>query len=228
MLVDAMRLSRTSRGAAAARWALPLGVLAGLAAALLMLLPAPARAGCGGVERARPRKHVNPGGKAPLAIGDSVMLLAIPDLARSGYKVNARGCRQWSEGLGVLRYYKRHRRLPHLVVMALGADWVITGQDVRRTLHVMGKKRVLGLVVPRELGGGTSHDADAVRHAWRAHQKRVVLLDWVRYGKGHPSWFQPDGLHLTFTGAGRFARLLAKALPFAIPGEFPRGAHYPR
>jgi hypothetical protein len=223
-----MRLSRTSRGAAAARWALPLGVLAGLAAALLMLLPAPARAGCGGVERARPRKHVNPGGKAPLAIGDSVMLLAIPDLARSGYKVNARGCRQWSEGLGVLRYYKRHRRLPHLVVMALGADWVITGQDVRRTLHVMGKKRVLGLVVPRELGGGTSHDADAVRHAWRAHQKRVVLLDWVRYGKGHPSWFQPDGLHLTFTGAGRFARLLAKALPFAIPGEFPRGAHYPR
>jgi len=228
MLVDAMRLSRTSRGAAAARWALPLGVLAGLAAALLMLLPAPAQAGCGGVERARPRKHVNPGGKAPLAIGDSVMLLAIPDLARSGYKVNARGCRQWSEGLGVLRYYKRHRRLPHLVVMALGADWVITGKDVRRTLQVMGKKRVLGLVVPRELGGGTSHDADAVRHAWRAHQKRVVLLDWVRYGKGHPSWFQPDGLHLTFTGAGRFARLLAKALPFAIPGEFPRGAHYPR
>lgn len=228
MLVDAMRLSPTSRGAAVARLALPLVALASLAAALLMLLPAPAQAGCGGVERARPRKHVNPGGKAPLAIGDSVMLLAVPDLARSGYKVNARGCRQWSEGLAVLRDYKRRGSLPHLAVMALGADWVITRDDVRKALHVMGKKRVLGLVVPRELGGGTSHDADAVRHAWRAHQKRVVLLDWVRYGKGHPSWFQPDGLHLTFTGADRFAHLLAKALPFAVPGEFPRGAHYPR
>jgi len=209
-----------------ARAALPLGVFAGLVAALSMLLPAPAEAGCGAVERARPRKHVNPGGKAPLAIGDSVMLLAIPDLARSGYKVNARGCRQWSEGLAVVRDYKRHGHLPHLVVMALGADWVITRDDVRRTLHLMGKKRVLGLVVPRELGGGTSHDADAVRHAWRAHQKRVVLLDWVRYGKGHPSWFQPDGLHLTFTGADRFAHLLGKALPFAAPGQFPQCAHY--
>jgi hypothetical protein len=180
------------------------------------------------VESARAKKKVNPGGKAPLAIGDSVMLLAIPELTRAGYRVNARGCRQWSEGMGLIREFKRHGRLSHLVVVALGADWVITGHDIRQALHLLGKRRVLGLVVPRELGGGTSHDAVAVVNGWSAHKKRVVLLNWVSYSRGHGSWFQPDGLHLTFKGAARFARLLGMAVPYAKTGAFPEGAHYPR
>ena len=53
---------------------------------------------CGGVEQEKPRKDVNLG-RAPIAIGDSPMLLALPDLADEGYRANARGCRQWPEGL---------------------------------------------------------------------------------------------------------------------------------
>ena len=34
------------------------------------------------------------------------------------------------------------------------------------------------------------------------------MLDWVRFSNGHPAWFQPDGLHLTFDGAAALARLL--------------------
>jgi len=229
MLDHAMRMGAPAGGGTRPRVRAILPVLAAAAlVAVLLLPPAPATAGCGGVQSARAKKKVNPGGKAPLAIGDSVMLLAIPELSRAGYQVNARGCRQWAEGMGVIRFFKRHHRLPHLVVVALGADWVITGHDIRQALHVLGKRRVLGLVVPRELGGGTSHDAVAVVNGWRTHEKRVVLLNWVSYSRGHGSWFQPDGLHLTFKGAARFARLLGMAVPYAKTGAFPQGAHYPR
>ena len=210
------------------------GVQRSFAAALVVgllggaVLADGAVAACGGVETAKPRRNVNPGGKAPLAIGDSVMLFAVPSLGRIGYQANARGCRAWDEGLSVMRKYKRRGRLPHLITIALGADWVITKQDIRRALHIAGKRRVLALVTPRETGGGQSSDAGNVRWAYRRFSKRVMLLDWVLYGRGHGSWFQPDGLHLTFSGAAAYTKLMGKALRFAEAGEFPRGAKFPR
>src|SRR4051812_28440521 len=116
-----------------------------LAVALVLLLPmlsAPrASAGCGGVETASPKHKVAP--RPPLAIGDSSMLLALPALARVGYKVNARGCRQFSEGLSVLRDARRRHRLPHLAVLALGADASISAGQIARAKKVMGPKRKL-------------------------------------------------------------------------------------
>jgi hypothetical protein len=187
----------------------------------------PARGACGGVETARPVKKVNPGGHAPLAIGDSTMLLALPNLARAGYQANARGCRTIEEGLDVIRGYKRQGRLPHLVAIALGADATLSSGQMETAFRLIGPRRVLGLVTPIELGGGTSNDADVVRAAAKRHPKRSVLLDWVSFSSGHGEWFQPDGLHLTFAGAAGFAKLLGRAIPFAKPGKFPNGAHYP-
>jgi hypothetical protein len=194
--------------------------IAALATAALLAAPALAAA-CGGTETAKARKTVNPDGRAPLAIGDSTMLLALPDLARIGYQVNARGCRQITEGLDVIRDYKRRGALPHLVVIALGADASISSSEMEAAFRLVGPKRVLGLVTPIELGGGTSSDADVVRAAVKRHPKRAVLLDWVAYSSGHPEWFQPDNLHLTFDGAAGFARLFREALPYAKAGEHP-------
>jgi hypothetical protein len=191
-------------------------LLLALAASTLLLIPATAEAGCGGTQwkaAAKRPKH----GRPPLAIGDSTMLLAMDNLSRAGYNVNAHGCRGWEEGLGVLRARRAHPGLPHLVVIALGADFTISRHDIWRALRIIGPDHVLGLVTPRELGGGSGSDAVHCRQAAAHYKKRVVLLDWVRYSSGHGSWFQPDGLHLTYTGARAFARLFKKALPFAQP-----------
>jgi hypothetical protein len=189
----------------------------GLAVALAGVLPlfgaAEARAGCGGVETASPKHKVAP--RPPLAIGDSSMLLALPALAHVGYKVNARGCRQFAEGLRLLRDARRHHQLPHLVVLALGADASITGGQIQQAEKILGPKRKLGLVTPRELGGGESNDARVIRNAGQRDPDRVKVLDWVHYSAGHSSWFQPDGLHLTFGGANAFAWLLKKLIPLA-------------
>jgi hypothetical protein len=178
----------------------------------LLWVPA-AHAGCGGVETARPKHKVAP--RPPLAIGDSSMLLALPALARVGYKVNARGCRQFSEGLRLLRQTRRAHRLPHVVVLALGADASVTGGQIEQAKKILGPKRKLGLVTPRELGGGESNDAQVIRNAGQRDPEHVKVLDWVHYSAGHSNWFQPDGLHLTFSGAKAFARLLKKLIPLA-------------
>jgi hypothetical protein len=169
------------------------------------------------VETAAPKHKVAP--RPPLAIGDSSMLLALPALARVGYRVNARGCRQFPEGLSVLRDARRHHRLPRLAVLALGADASISARQISRARKIMGPKRKLGLVTPRELGGGESNDAKVIRNAGQRDPQHIKVLDWVRYSAGHSSWFQPDGLHLTFSGAKAFARLLKKLIPLARGGK---------
>jgi hypothetical protein len=183
-----------------------------------MIAPPAANAGCGGVEIATPKHKVAP--RPPLAIGDSSMLLALPALARVGYKANARGCRQFAEGLRILRDARRAHQLPHLVVLALGADATVTGRQIDQAKKILGPKRKLGLVTPRELGGGESNDAQVIRNAGQRDPQRIKVLDWVHYSAGHSSWFQPDGLHLTFSGAKAFARLLKKLIPIAkTPGH---------
>src|SRR5262245_4619860 len=132
-----------------------------LAIALAALLPATwtpaARAGCGGVETARPKHKVAP--RPPLAIGDSSMLLALPALSRVGYKVNARGCRQFSEGLSVLRDARRRHRLPRLAVLALGGDASVSVRQLSQAQKILGPKRRLSLAPPRRRDSGAGSAA---------------------------------------------------------------------
>jgi hypothetical protein len=175
---------------------------------------APAQADCGGIVTSYPRDwHHNY--RPPLVIGDSTMILAVPHIARHGMQANARGCRQWREGMDIVRRRRSADSLPHLVVMALGANWVITRSDIEAAVRLLGPKRVLGIVVPREEGGGTSSDAYNVRRAGRRHRNRVKVLDWPRYSSRHGGWFSGDGLHMSHDGAAAFARLVARLKPFA-------------
>jgi hypothetical protein len=142
-------------------------------------------------------------------VGDSTMIFAVPYLAQHRMQANARGCRMWREGMDLLRARKRSHSLPHLVVMGLGANWVISRGDIEAAVRLLGPKRVLGLIAPREEGGGTSSDAYNVRRAGRRHRNRVKVLDWPRYSAGHGNWFSGDGLHMSYTGASAYARFIA-------------------
>jgi hypothetical protein len=160
------------------------------AAGVLVAIPATAHAACGGVEAAPSTRDVAKG-PDPVAIGDSVMLLAVNRLARVGFDVNAQGCRQWRQGQAILRRKKRHHRLPRLVVMALA------------------------IVTPREPNGIYSGDAKRIRAAGRAHPRRIKVIDWVRHSRGHGGWFGPDGIHLTYTGVTNYVRFIRRSLRWA-------------
>ena len=178
----------------------------------------PAVAACGGVMHFRALSDRSPG-RPPLAVGDSVMLGAADELAAEGFEVDTRGCRQMSEGLDLLRARRHEGRLPEVVVMALGANWVITPGDIRHALAILGRRRTLVLVTPRESGGGAGSDARTVRDAGRRYPRRVSVLDWVARSAGHDEWFAGDGLHLGPAGAHAFARLLNEAFDLIAPLE---------
>jgi hypothetical protein len=181
------------------------------AVAVAAMLPAAAHA-CDA------QKHVAAGhGRQPLAIGDSVMLGAVAPLARAGFEVDAKGCRQMRQGIDILRRRRRARTLPAVVVVALGTNASITRRDIRAALRVIGPRHTLALVTPRELGGGSGADAAAVRSAGRRFPGRVVVVDWVRYSGGHGAWFAGDGIHLSAAGARGMTRLLRRAVTPPCP-----------
>ena len=193
------------------------GALAGLLVAMLVIAPA-AEAACGNAESRDPRKDVD--GPPALAIGDSPMLLAVDNLAEAGFRPNARGCRQYPEGLQLIRQVKRRGNLPRLVIVALGSNGFVSQGQLREARRlVVGdnrhKKRYLGVVTPRESGGGSSSDATRVRQFAAETGRHVRLLDWVKRSAGHPNWFQPDGLHLTYSGAAAMTRFFSRLLPLA-------------
>jgi hypothetical protein len=181
-------------------------------------------AGCGGVVSAGPSSWHHDY-RAPLAIGDSTMLLALPGLSREGFSVNAHGCRQYPEALNLLRILRDAGALPRLVVIALGANGEISDGDIDEALRILGHSRLLVLVTPRELGGGAGADAQLVRAEGRRHPRRVRVLDWVAYSAGHVGWFEPDGLHLSREGSAALARLIGRVRPLAAP---PRSLRLPR
>jgi hypothetical protein len=153
--------------------------------------------------------HVPRGATAPLAIGDSTMIYAVPQLARRGVEANARVCRSVAEGLDIMRARKRAGRLPSFVILALGANSPVRAADVRTALHILGPHRTLGLATHRTWFGKAGPDTRTIRQVARRHPKRIRLLDWVAYAAPHPSWFVIDGMHTNLLGSRKFAAFLA-------------------
>ncbi len=179
-----------------------------LACGVLMAVPVTAGAACGGVEQERPRKDRN-FGRAPIAIGDSALLGALPQVAQAGIRANARGCRQYPEALALMRDLAAHDKLPRLVILEIGSNGYVTKDNIHDALNIVGKKGIVALVTPREAAGEGTHDIDLIRREAHDH-RRIRLLDWVRFSAGHSAWFQPDGLHLTLDGAEAMARLFGR------------------
>jgi hypothetical protein len=208
-----MRFMRISSTAGRAAGGAALAVV--LALGFALALDGATALACGAAKHAPATKRGG-GGRAPLVIGDSVLLGAVAQVAAAGFEVDTRGCRQMREGLGIIAARRRAKTLPHFVVIALGANGSIATGQIREAMKLVGRDRILGLVTPRELGGGESSDASSIRAAGRRFPDRVRVLDWVRFSAGHGGWFAGDGLHLGPGGAKGLARLLRRALPLAI------------
>jgi hypothetical protein len=175
-----------------------------------------AESGCA-LPTATARASRHPRGQlAPLAIGDSTMVFAVKYLAARGLDANARVCRSWDEGLGIIRQRKAQHRLPSVVVMALGANSWVRPIDVKRALALLGPKRTLGLATHRTWFGKPGPDTKVIRQMAHRYRKRIKLIDWVRYAAPHPEWFDnhgyDDGLHTNDVGARRFAAFIADAV----------------
>jgi hypothetical protein len=186
--------------------------------------------GCKGVHTGEATVNPNPRGLPPILIGDSTVLLPIPNLNAVGYSVNGRGCRGFKEAVEVAAKLRKKHRLPHLVLINGYANGGVNPNLIGEALDVLGRKRVLGLLT--EYNADTGHppapETNILFRARRQHPRRILLLDWVKYSLAHHkaepkpgAWFLPDLFHPNFTGADAYAQFLATALPDARNGRFP-------
>jgi hypothetical protein len=186
--------------------------------------------GCKKVHRGKADIDPNPGGRAPVAIGDSTMLLPIPNLNEVGYSVNARGCRGFREAINITGKLKAKDHLPHLVLINSYGNGGVNPSLIAEALAVLGKNRVLGLITAYDADTGKppAPDTDVLYKSARRYPHRVFVLDWVKYSRSHHAadpkpgaWFLPDLFHPNSQGADAFAQFLARALPLARDGRFP-------
>ncbi len=188
---------------------------AGVTAALAILgiaWPGAAAAQCGQDYHQAPTHSYIPGGP-PLAIGDSVLADAVPELARDGFEADGMVCRQMSQGIALLE--ARAASLPHLIVLALGTNGEVSAAQIGRVLAILGPSRLLALVTP--FGSVVPSTPEVIRAEAQSHPGRIVLLDWDRLAAAHPQWLAPDGVHLgSAAGITAFAQLIANALPYAV------------
>jgi hypothetical protein len=184
--------------------------------------------GCGHVHTAQAQR--NPygpdDGPPPIAIGDSTMLLPIPDLTRVGFDVDAKGCRGFKQSVWVARDLRNRGILPRLILINAYGNGGVNDDLIKFALKVIGPKRTLVLVTAynADTGEPPAPDTDVLFGAAKDHPDQIKLLDWVRYSLAHHkvepapgAWFLPDLFHPNFTGAHVYADFLARALPGGEP-----------
>lgn len=200
-------------------------VTTGMVACALLVALAPAAQACGESRAAQAREVKGRTGRAPLIVGDSTLLLSVGKFASVGIEANARGCRQFSEGLSLLAGRKRAGTLPAVVIVALGANGPISSGQLPALLNLVGRRRIVVLVTPRNQGTSQAR----MRAAARAHPDRVLLADWSRYSRSRSTggWFAGDGLHVSNTGAAAYVRFVRRRVaPIAFPPV--RQLHLPK
>jgi hypothetical protein len=191
--------------------------------------------GCGHVHTAEAQR--NPfganDGPPPIAIGDSTMLLPIPDLTRVGFDVNAKGCRGFKQSIWVARDLRNRNELPKLILINAYGNGGVNPDLIRFALKVIGPKRTLVLVTAYDADTGhpPAPDTDVLVQAAKDHPDQIELLDWVKYSLPHHkvepapgAWFLPDLFHPNFTGAHAYANFLAQVLPGGAPSEAEEGS----
>jgi hypothetical protein len=78
--------------------------------------------------------------------------------------------------------------------------------DTLQALAAVGVKRVFWLTLRAQHHGYLTMNDDIVAAA-QTHPGMTVI-DWNRYSRSHPDWFQPDGIHLVAGGEIAMAKLV--------------------
>src|SRR4029077_7901949 len=184
--------------------------------------------GCGHVHTAKAlRNPYGTGhGPPPIAIGDSTMLLPIPDLTRVGFDVKGRGCRGFKQSIWVAGDLRNRGELPKLILLNAYGNGGVNDDLIKFALKVIGPKRTLVLVTAYDADTGhpPAADTDVIVKAAKDHPDQIKLLDWVKYSLPHHkidpepcAWFPPDIFHPNIAGSHAYADFLAQVLPGGGP-----------
>jgi hypothetical protein len=148
------------------------------------------------------------------AIGDSVMLGAVPSLQKDikGLGVvDAQVGLQVYDAIGILRSRRATGQLGSLVIVHLGNNGTFTKQEFDQIMHILSgvdKVVFVNLKVPRSWEQPNNEViAEGVKR-----YPNAVLVDWHAASVNHPEYFYSDGYHLRPKAQKVYADLVSSHL----------------
>jgi len=147
------------------------------------------------------------------AVGDSVMLAAVPELqaAFPGIQIDAAVSRQMSTAPGILRSLRDAGALRPVVVVALGTNGSVGDATLAEIRDILGPERELVLVTaqaPRGWIPGVNEKLAAF--AWQ--YRNIELADWHTAIQPHLDELARDQVHFGHVGATIFTATITEAL----------------
>ncbi len=148
-----------------------------------------------------------------LALGDSVMVDARSGLARllgGGLTLNAAVGRQPGEIADLLHDYSAKGKLPHYVVLQLGNNGPVYGDDLvklHQALRGVPHVFLVNVEVPRSWQGEVNSTLSEAARNWG----QAELVDWHEIASSHGG-ITTDGIHLTEKGIDLYSRLIASSV----------------
>lgn len=156
-----------------------------------------------------PTTTAPPGPILKLALGDSVMLGAAPQLKEQGFTVDATESRAFINGLDTVLTLQSQDRLGDVVVLHLGTNGPIRAGDMTRMMEALaGVPQVLLLTLDAPVDWVPANNALIFETA--SAYANVALMDWGGLSKSCPGdCFYSDGFHLRPDGQVYYAALVA-------------------
>jgi peptidoglycan/LPS O-acetylase OafA/YrhL/lysophospholipase L1-like esterase len=147
------------------------------------------------------------------AIGDSVMLGAVPQMEKAigDVGVDAAVGRQVSTAIATLQQRQAAHQLGPVIVIHLGSNGTFTAKQFDTIMGLLsGEQRVIFLTakVPRSWEGPNN----TVITEGVKRYPNAVLVDWKTASADHPEYFWGDGIHLRPEGAQVYADMIAAAV----------------
>ncbi|HTN57603.1 MAG TPA: acyltransferase family protein [Protaetiibacter sp.] len=152
-------------------------------------------------------------GEQITAVGDSVMLAAVPELqaAYPGIQIDATVSRQMSTAPDILRGLRDAGALRPVVIVALGTNGSVGDETLDAIRDIIGPQRELVLVTaqaPRGWIPGVNQKLAAF--AWQ--YRNVELADWYTAIQPHLGELARDQVHFGHVGATIFTATITEAL----------------
>ena len=150
------------------------------------------------------------------AIGDSVMLGAARELRDRGIRVDADISRQFDDAVPIVRQMAASGHLPDRVIVHLGNNGLIDGDDCDRLVRVAGPGRRVFLVTVKVPRSYRDPNNRRLHRCARRHDT-AFIIDWYLHSRYHRNWFYADGFHLRPLGQRRYAAFIGAGSRSAGP-----------
>lgn len=152
------------------------------------------------------------GSMSVTAIGDSVMLDALPALQRAipGIDVDAVVGRQFSAGLADVGLRLATGHLGQVVILGLGTNGPIAPQQIDDMMQLLRGRQVI--VVNVHVARQWEDEVNSVLADGVQRWPNAVLVDWYTFTLSQPALFTGDGIHLEPAAGAVYAELVDRAL----------------